>query len=152
MSIPSIERIIEDNHHKFLSVGKKYLPPHEVADVVQEFEIWLWERGLDSFDPAKGTLSNYLFSHLRFRFKDVLSTRRPAPEPIQYHLNIAAPEPVPETLPNDFLQYLTPKQREVAELLAEGYSYTAIGKRLGISKQAVHNRMALLKKQRDLLE
>lgn len=134
-----------------------HLGDHDRAeDAAQETLIFAWEN-LREFDATKGKFRDWLLATCRNMNKRV--DRDYKPRRVALTENIIDPRAVDpleamleaeekkENPPPDPLDGLPPMQREIMEMLANGFTYSAVAEQLGITANAVRQNLFKARKK-----
>ena len=156
------EQLVEDNINLVYYTIVRYYPLHKGdEDIIQNGMIGLCRAAID-YNPEKGAFSTYAIRKIRsaigYEFrkdcKRIKTISLDAEREANHHGDtVTLQDFIVGDIDVDYVdttplyKILTPPQREVFDLLQQGMSRSDICKTLGISKQAILQRMRYIQKK-----
>lgn len=155
------QQLVEDNMNLVYFTIARYYPHHKGDDDVVQIGMMGLCKAAASYDDSKGQFSTYAIIKIRsaisYEFrkdsKRVKAISLDAERDAQCGDKVALQEFIIGDMDEGYVDVaplcnvLTPRQRAVFELLRQGFSCVDIAKRLGVSKQSVHQRLRVIQKK-----
>jgi DNA-directed RNA polymerase specialized sigma24 family protein len=129
-------------------------PRWEKDDITQELLVfWIKKKqsGWPQFRRWKGLMGQCLLMHLISLWRKEISVKRQSEGPVLSLDELIEkgrefPDQRPTPIPLDFLALLDQQEREICELLIQGYTRSEIGSRINLSRQGIHRRIVRIRK------